>query len=179
MFTRKEALTRFGSDYKIKKKVESGQLYMLDKCVYSMDPDVPPMAVYTFRYPHAVLTMDSAFYFYGLTDVIPDEYSLATKRNSPPIKDRKIKQYYVDMDFFPMGAEETEYRGYPIRIYSLERMLVELVRYKSKIPLSYYKELIQSFREKTGSLDMQEVQDIAMAAPKCEKIMDVIQMEVL
>lgn len=179
MFSRSEALKKYGSDYKIKKEVESGKLYMLEKGVYSIEPDVPPMAVYTFRYPHAVVTMDSAFYFYGLTDVIPDEYSLATKRNSPPIRDSKVKQYYVDMDFFPLGTEEKEYRGYPVRIYSLERMLVELVRYKSKLPLSYYKELIQGFREKTGSLDMQEVQDIAMAAPKCERIMDVIQMEVL
>ena len=179
MFSRKEALKKYGSDYKIKKEVENGKLFMLDKGVYSLEKDVPAMAVYTFRYPNAIVTMESAFYYYGLTDVIPDECSLATKHNSPPIKDKKVKQYYVDMDFFSMGVIEKNYHGYPIRIYSLERMLIELVRYKAKLPLSYYKEIILNFREMAGKLDMQEIQDLAMAAPKCEKIMDIIQMEVL
>lgn len=179
MFSRKEALKKYGSDYKVKKEVENGKLFLLEKGVFSLDKDVPPMAVYTFRYPGAIVTMESAFYFYGLTDVIPDECSLATKHNAPPIKDKKVKQYYVDPAFFPMGMVEENYHGYPIRIYSLERMLIELVRYKTKLPLSYYKEIILNFREIIGTLDMQEVQDLAMAAPKCEKIMDIIQMEVL
>ena len=179
MFSRKEALRIYGSDYKIKKAVESGKLYMLEKGVYSSEPNVPPMAIYTFRYPNAVVTMDSAFYFYGLTDVIPDECSLATKRNSPPIKDSRVKQYYVDADFFPLGIQVKEYRGYQIRIYSRERMLIELVRYKPKLPLSYYKEIILNFRSMADTLDMQEVQDLVMAAPKCDKVLDTIQMEVL
>ena len=92
-----------------------------------------------YKYPKAVVTMKSAFSFYGLTDVIPDECDLATTRDAAKIKDKRVKQYFVSDDFFEEGIEIADYKGYDIRIYNRERMLIELVRYKSKLPFDYYK----------------------------------------
>ncbi len=57
-------------------------------------------------------------------------------------------------------------------------MLVELVRYKSKLSFDYYKEVLLSFRRILPQLNVQEIQDIALAAPKSNKIMEILQMEV-
>lgn len=97
-----------------------------------------------YKYPNAVVTMKSAFSFYGLTDVIPDECDLATTRDAVKIKDTRVKQYFVSDDFFEEGIEIADYKGYDIRIYNKERMLIELVRYKSKLPFDYYKEIYGS-----------------------------------
>ena len=58
-------------------------------------------------------------------------------------------------------------------------MLIELLRYKNKMPYDYYKEVLHSFRKILPKLDMQAIQDYAYEAPKSGKIMEALQTEVL
>ena len=69
-------------------------------------------------------------------------------------------------------------KGYSIPIYSKERMLIELIRYKTKLPFDYYKEIILNYRKELPKLNIQEIQDLAMEAPKSNKIMGILQTEV-
>ena len=77
------------------------------------------------------------------------------------------------------GIETTIYKGYPIRVYNKERMLIELLRYKSKLPFDFYKEVLLNYRKILPKLNIQEIQDYAMDAPKSSKIMETLQMEVM
>ncbi len=140
---------------------------------------MPEIAVFSYKYPNAVLTMNSAFFFYGLTDVIPDECDLATRRDAAKITDKRVRQFFVPDDFFDEGRERTEYKGYEVQIYSKERMLIELVRYKSKIPFDYYKEIILNYRKLLPQLNIQKIQDYALASPKSNKVLETLQLEVL
>ena len=178
MKTRAECLEEYGSDYFIEKKIEEGELYKVGKGVYSEDKYVPEIAIFSYKYPKAVLTMNSAFYFHGLTDVIPDECDLATKRDSTKIRDERVKQYFVPDPFFEEGIESAKYKGYDILVYSKERMLIELIRYKSKIPFDYYKEIILNYRKLLPQLDIQKIQDYALAAPKSNKVIETLKAEV-
>lgn len=178
MKTRGECLEKYGSDYFIEKKIEEGELFKIEKRIYSEKQSVPEIAMLVYKYPKAVVTMKSAFSFYGLTDVIPDECDLATTRDAAKIKDTRVKQYFVSDDFFEEGIEIADYKGYDIRIYNRERMIIELVRYKSKLPFDYYKEIILNYRKLLPQLDIQKIQDYAFAAPKSNKIFQILQTEV-
>lgn len=178
MKTRLECLAEYGSDYFIEKKIENGELYKLGKGIYSDKKFVPDMAMFGYKYPNAVVTMKSAFFYYGLTDVIPDECNLATTRDAAKIRDERVKQYFVPDCLFEEGIETANYKGYDIRIYSKERMLIELVRYKTKLPFDYYKEIILNYRKLLPQLDIQKIQDYALAAPKSNKILEILQLEV-
>ncbi len=179
MKSRADCLKEYGSDYYIDKKIEEGVLFKIGKGVYSETKSVPELAVFAYKYPNAVLTMKSAFFFYGLTDVIPDEYDFATKRDAAKIKDKRVKQYFIEDDFFDEGIEKAEYKGYDILIYSKERLLIELVRYKSKLPFDYYKEIILNYRRLIPQLNIQKIQDYALRSPKSNKVLEILQMEVL
>lgn len=115
---------------------------------------------------------------HGLTDVIPEEYDLATDRNAAKIHDKRVKQYFYPSNFFNQGIEKTDYRGFPIRIYGKERMLIELLRYKSKLPFDYYKEILLNYRKILPQLDIQAIQDYVCDSPKSGKIIEMLQMEV-
>lgn len=91
--------------------------------------------------------MNSAFYYRGLTDVIPDLYYLATINSSKKLVDKRIKQIYVPEDLIEVGKEEGSNNDIKYYIYSKERMLVELLRFKNVLPYDYYKEILNNYRE--------------------------------
>lgn len=179
MKSRADCSKKYGSDYLIQQKVKSGELFQVGKAVYSEERHVPKLAVLAFKYPHAIVTMYSAFYLHGLTDVIPDGYDLATDRNAAKIPDDRVNQYFIPSHFLNQGAQIMMYKGYSIRIYGKERMLVELLRYKSKLSFDYYKEFLLNYRKILPQLNIQEIQDYAVEAPKSSKIMETLQMEVM
>ncbi len=118
-------------------------------------------------------------HLHGLTDTLPCAYDLATDRDAAKISDKRVKQYFYPSDFFEAGAETADYKGDPIRVFCLERMLIELLRYKTKLPFDYYKEIVLNYRKRLPQLNLQLVQDLALAAPKSGKILETLQLEVL
>lgn len=65
-----------------------------------------------------------------------------------------------------------------VRVFSRERMLVELIRHKKKLPFDYYKEIIASYRRLLYQLDLQAVEEYAEKLPKTKLVMETLQMEV-
>lgn len=178
MMHQADCLKLYGTQYMINKLIGERKLFRLDRGIYSENEHIPEIAVITFKYPKAILTMRSAFYIHGLTDVIPDSYDLATDRDAAKISDNRVRQFYYPKKTLSNGVQKMEYRGCTINIYSKERMLVELIRYKSKLPFDYYKEIILNYRKIIPTLDIQAIQDYAMSMPKSEMIMETLQMEV-
>lgn len=46
------------------------------------------------KYPNAIFTLNSAFYYHGLNDVIPDLYFLTTSKEITKIRDKRVKQKF-------------------------------------------------------------------------------------
>lgn len=178
MLSRAEALQEFGSDYFIRQKLDAGELFKIDKGVYSKREYEPELALVCFKYPKAVVTMNTAFYLYGLTDEISDEYYLATKREAAPITDSRVKQVFMPGKLLEVGKTTTNHKGYLIPIFDKERMLIELIRYKSKLTFSYYKEILRNFRRLLPQLDPEKIRDYAEAMPKSEMIIRTLRLEV-
>ena len=65
IYTHKQCLKERGSSYQIKKAVKAGELVQIEKGVYSDTSDVSPLAIISAKYPDAIITLDTAFYFHG------------------------------------------------------------------------------------------------------------------
>lgn len=179
IYSYSESVKKFGSKYLLKKAVERGMIYQLDKGIYSDEQYVPEEVIIATKYPNAIFTMDSAFYHYNLTDVIPEKNYLATERNAAKITDRRVIQVFEQSHLLRLGAITIIKNDYKINIYNRERLLVELLRHKSSIPFDYYKEILLNFREIIYDLDIRTIQDYAYEMPKSSKIMETLQLEVL
>lgn len=178
MKTRTECLEEYGSDYYINRLVDEGKLFRVDKGIFSEEENVPELALLSFKYPKAIITMETAFYLYGLTDEVPDACSMATKREAAPIADTRVKQIFMPKELIGMGATQIDYKGYDLQIFDKERMLIELVRYKSKLPVNYYKEIILNYRRILAQLNSEKVRDYAEAVPKSDKVIRTLRTEV-
>lgn len=159
---------QYANAYHITQSLNDKRIYRIERGIYSDTPHVSELAIIQKKYPKVIFTMESAFYYHGLTTDIPDYYYIATPAKAARLKDSRIKQVYVPDKVFPLGLVEQEQEGTTIRIYDKERMLIELLRYKDKLPYDYYKEILRNYRKIVDRLDIERIQEYATVFPKSE-----------
>ena len=81
LYERKEIIKKYGTWYNLEKAIKNKEIFKLANGIYSDKDIVDPMAVVCKKYPSAIITMDSAFYYYDLTDVIPTNTYIATNND--------------------------------------------------------------------------------------------------
>ncbi len=173
-----EAISKYKSDYKLKLAIKNKAIIKISKGVYSDKPVANELVSICKSYPNAIVTMDSAFYYYNLTDVIPQAVCLASVRDSYKIKSDHIKQTFQPIKVFGRGKVIIKTKEGIINIYSRERLLIELIRKRNSIPLDYYKEIINNYRLIKDDLEMDKIEEYALMFRNYDKIFDVIQKEV-
>ena len=178
LYTYEDAVTKFGSKYLLKKAVGGGDFFQQEKGVYSDTKYVPALQIISMKYPKAVFAMDSAFYYHGLTDVIPEKYCIATDRDAAKIRKKNIIQIFENKNLLYLGVEQMEREGCVINIYSKERMLVELLRHKRKLPFDYYKEIIGNYRDIKETLNSKKIAEYISKFAIEDHLYDVIMKEV-
>lgn len=174
-----ECISKYKTDYQIRKQVAMRNLYKIEPGIYSDREYESRTAVIMKKYPMAVFTLNSAFYYQGLTDTIPQKYYLQTDKDAAKIPDKKIKQCFDNHSSMDIGVEIMVYNGDEIRVFSKERLLIELVRNRTKLPFDYYKEIIGNYRKLIYELDFQAIEEYAEELPKTALVMNTIRMEVL
>ena len=173
-----KCLAEYGSHYRIRELVRSGKLYKVEPGVYSDKPRNGELEVLLAKYPRAVVTLGSAFHYYNLSDEIPDCYHLATDRDDGKIRDERVKQHFVPSGTSTIGVTEIDYCGERVRIYDKERLLIETVRYRTKLPDDQYHEVIGSFREIREELYGAKMEDYLAKFPRRDLIFRTIRNEV-
>ena len=179
VFSYEECLNKYKSDYQIRKQISMHKLYKIEPGIYSDKEYESRVSVVMKKYPRAVFTLYSAFYYQGLTDTIPQKYYLQTDKDDAKIADKSIKQCFDNYSSMDIGVEVMMYNGDEIRVFSKERLLIELVRNRTKLPFDYYKEIIGNYRKFIYELDFQAIEEYAEELPKTELVMNTIRMEVL
>ncbi|WP_155991543.1 type IV toxin-antitoxin system AbiEi family antitoxin domain-containing protein [Oribacterium sp. FC2011] len=174
-----EAIKEYGSDYKLKKAIDSGVVFKIENGIYSSRKYNNELEVLLKKYPKAILAGEYAFYIHGLTDVIPEKYSLATSSKAARITDKRVEQLYVRQDLLPLGVQEIEKNGAVIRVYDKERMLIELLRNKNSMPYDIYKDILLNYRGIIGDLEIWRIQEYAEKFPKSKMISKALDEEVM
>ena len=83
IYTYNELLLKYKSAYQIEKAVKNGEVFKIEKGIYSDVPSVHYLAVIMKKYPYGVFTSYSAYYYHNLTDVIPNKIYCAVSIHFP------------------------------------------------------------------------------------------------
>ena len=73
---------------------------------------------------------------------------------------------------------EIDYCGEKIRIYDKERLVIETVRHKTKMPLDLYHEVISNFRDIRHELYGAKIDDYLQSFPRRDVLFTIIRDEV-
>ena len=178
IYTHKQCMKEKGSTYQIQKSVKAGELYQIEKGIYADTSDVSALAIISTKYPDAIITLDTAFYYHGLTDVVPDEYCIATSKHARKLRDPRIRQIYIPDEILNLGVIIMYRRDAMFRIYDKERMLIELLSRKNSLPRDCYKEIVGNYRNQIHELDIERIQEYAENFPKHKMISEALAAEV-
>ena len=178
VYAYKDLIDKYGSNYQIQKAVREKKLYKVESGIYSDKENNHYLDIFIHKYPNAIISGDSAYYYHNLTDVIPKKIFMTTDRKSGRFKDKHIVQSFSIDNYFNLGKTNIEFEGVNINIYDKERMLVELMKNKRTTPYDYYKEIIGNYRKIKDKLDVYKLQEYINIYPSGEKIMSMIQDEV-
>lgn len=182
LYTSKELTEKYNNFYGINQLVKDGKLFKVAHGVYSdVDPRLAELECLFAQYPNAILSMQSAYAFYGLTDYIPEKYWVATKQNAHKISSDKVSQMFITGDIFDIGKQMVTTKYGTINIYDKERLLIELFRLKSKFEYSFFKDVINSYRKlaSNGELDNYKIAKYCSIFRNGKSIMAEIQKVIL
>lgn len=179
LFTYEECIKKYGNDYQIKKALQDENLFKVKDGLYSDVSNPRDLEIFIKKHPNAIFTMGSALYYLCISDVIPDKYSIITDKDATKIKDPNIIQYFDNSNTLFVGVTKINHNGLLISLYSKERMLIEVARYKNKIPYDYYKEIIAYYRSHIEEIDISLVLYYLQSFPKQAFITNIIRTEVL
>lgn len=178
MFTYKEALKHFGGRHGIRKAIKEGTLIHVGYDTYSTEASYDTFAAALKRYPLCIVTGQTAYYILGLSDIAPEKIDLASKRGGAKINNQKIKQHFIPEKWLDVGRSSVTYNGAVVPIYDQERMLVELMRNRKKMPYDVYKDIVMSYRKRANEIDIYKLQDYADRVPRGKAYLDMIMKEV-
>ena len=150
LYSYNDCISSFGNDYQIKKSVSNGKLFKICNGIYSDKEYVSELEIVCFKYPMAVFTMDSAFYYHSLTDVIPEAYHLATDKNATKIKTAGIKQYFYPRDKFEVGISQSTFQN----TASLLRYLTMYLKRDVRIQRSLRRKTFQTASHKNSPIEL-------------------------
>ena len=178
LYNYKEAIEKYKSDYRLKKAIINKEIFKIEKGLYSDKINIHYLSYITKKYPFAIISGHSAYYYYNLTDIIPKEINICTNRNATRIHDKEIKQIRMQDRLYSLGITTIEYEGVKINIYNKERLLIDLVKNKKHMGYDLYKEIVSNYREIINSIDMRKIEEYLPYFVNADKILEMLQDEV-
>lgn len=172
-----EYIQLFGNNYSLEKAISEEKIFKIQNDVYS-EKRVKDIEVFLKKHKNFVFTMESALFYLGISDVVPNKYVIATDKDATKYKG-DIEQYYLNNGLINIGVTTVKCNNVDIPVFNKERMLIEVVRYKNKLPFDYYKEVINYYRSHIEEIDVPLVLEYLELLPKRKLITKTIQLEVL
>lgn len=165
------------SDYKIKKMLKEKKLFMVDKGIYSTEENYDFLECITKKHPNVIITLLTACKCYGLLDEFSDVYYVATKQKDRKIRDSRVKQIFMSDYLYDIGARKITYHNYTIKIYDLERTLIEIARNKINLDFDIYSKVIDNYKKISKLINKRKI-ELYLKNFKDARIKERIQREV-
>lgn len=132
------------------------------------------------RIPYAVLCLRSALSFHGLTTYIPKEVDIAVPQNRyPPRLDYPpVRVHYFSDAIYAYGQQEAVIGGHTLRVYSIEKTLIDLLRFANRYGEALFLEGLKNYlggqNTQSGHLKLFEAARVGRVERKLRPILQIL-----
>lgn len=138
-------ILNLGIDYRrLQQFQEEGQIFRVKSGYYTSKPsDYSEEQLITTMYPDGVLTMESALYYHGYLETRPYEWKIAISKNTSKSRFNPdypaVCPYYSEDKVLELGTETTEIAGKKMKIYTIDRLICDVLKYQDKMEREDFK----------------------------------------
>ncbi len=174
-----EAIKHYGNDYTLKKELSTGKIIKIEKGIYSDNLAPNELAVLGKKYGDFIVTLQSALIYYGLSDFVPNFPTILTLENSFHIDERLCQQYYTNKKYYSIGVNNISIDDTYLKMFDKERLLIEVIRYETKISGEEYNHILRQYRKIANELDFGKLFEYAKHFKEFNKIYNVVTNTIL
>jgi len=171
----KELTTSGYSQDKINVAVEAKELFKIEKGIYSDKETYQDEELICFKYPNAVITLESALAIYDDSYPKPEKIEISTPHKSKQLKNDLIKQYFNTSPGYESGVEDYNYKGSIIKIYNVDKLLVEFIRHKSSYTDEEFNNILKYFINNKSKLNKEKIYNYIEDYKYQDKITEVLE----
>lgn len=137
--------------------LDKGVVERLSRGVYRLTSlpslEAPDLVAVATRVPDGVICLISALAFHELTTQIPRAVDIAIVRGAEPprIDYPPVHVYWFSGKAFTEGIETRTVDGVQLRVYSPEKTLADMFKYRSKLGLDVALEALRTWHQKRTS----------------------------
>ena len=135
----------------IQKLIQDGYIEKIRYGYYQwVDHDNPSEAVIIKHlFPDGVLCMDTALFYQGYSDRIPQSWHIAVSKDSGKSRFKLdypfVKPYYIEPGLLDLGVYIGDIDGNQVRIYDKERIICDCLRHEKKMDREIFNKAIQHY----------------------------------
>ena len=173
IYSTKQLLRKYKNYTAISRLEKAEKIFRISQGVYSDEKsNIADIETFFLTYPNAVLSNESAFLFYELSDYLPEKYTIVTPLKAHKVMSCIVYQGYMQNSLIKIGVKKVKTDFGYIKIFDLERMLIELFRLKTKFSYEYYKEVVGNYRKLAaeGKIDFLKISRYCRQIPRGESI---------
>jgi len=130
---------------------DSGDLEVLDKGLFRLrempEPAIPDFIPVSKKIPEGIICLISALSFHKITTQIPHFVYVALPSHAykPIIRHPPMKYFWYSKKALETGVEEHTIDGYSIKIFNIEKTLVDCVKFRNKIGMDIVLEALRMY----------------------------------
>ena len=99
---------------------------------------------------HGIICVESALFYYGYSDFVPREWTIAVPRAfSRAVKSIQkkvpVKAYYVQNDVYHLGETAGSFNGVTLPVYDRERTICDCFKYRTKLDNEVFNKAVNAY----------------------------------
>lgn len=99
--------------------------------------------------PESIVCVESALFYYGYSDFLPRQWSIAVprtfSRTKLKIDSPAIKVYFIQPDLFDIGKTNGVFNGVQLAVYDRERSICDCFKYRSKLDNEVFNKALNAY----------------------------------
>lgn len=128
--------------------------------------------------PEAVISMESALFYYGYNDFSPRKWDITVPRTISRTRLKQkllpLKIYYVKEELYELGKSTGEFNGIILNVYDRERTICDCFKNRSKIDSETFNKAIIAYA-KDDNKNLNNLSKYAKELRVYKKVMEIME----
>ena len=139
------------SNYDVSTLYKEGYIERIRHGYYQLaeEGDIKEEQILASLLPESIVCMESALFYYGYSDFVPRQWSIAVPRTFSRSKLKfdslALKVYFIQPSLFKIGKTNENFNGVQLAVYDRERTICDCFKYRNKLDNEIFNKALKAY----------------------------------